>query len=481
MKTPFADENFLLETKQARELYHTYAKDLPIIDYHCHISPQEVAEDKQFENLTQIWLYGDHYKWRAMRTCGVDERFITGNASDWEKFEKWAETVPKTLRNPLYHWTHLELKRPFGITNRLLSPGTAKSIWNECNKKLATKKFSTRGIQQQMKVEVVCTTDDPVDPLNHHARLAADPSRHVRMYPAFRPDRAMDTGNPAAFVAYIRKLETASAVEIRNFAGYLSALERRHEFFHQMGCRLSDHGLETAYAAPYTVREVNEAFSLLSRGKSLSADLALKFRSAVLFELAVMDWKSGWVQQFHLGALRNNNTRMLRTLGPDTGFDSIGDFEMARPLAQFLNRLDSENKLAKTILYNLNPRDNELFATMTGNFQDGSVAGKIQYGSAWWFLDQVDGMTKQLNALSTIGLLSQFVGMLTDSRSLLSYPRHDYFRRLVCNILGDEMKRGLIPNDKKLVGTMIRDISYNNAKRFFNFPVVEGIMKQESA
>ena len=473
MKTPFIHDDFLLETKEARELYHTYAEDLPIIDYHCHISPKDIAEDRQFENLTQIWLYGDHYKWRAMRTCGVDEKFITGSASDWEKFEKWAETVPKTLRNPLYHWTHLELKHPFGITDRLLNPSTAKTIWDECAKKLATKKFSTRGIQQQMKVEIVCTTDDPVDSLEFHAQLAADTNPHAAVYPAFRPDKAMDIGDPAVFAAYVQKLAKAADMEIRTYGDFLSALERRHEFFHQMGCRLSDHGLETVYASSYTEQEISVAFTLLVGGKPLSPEQGLKFKSAVLFELAVMDWKSGWVQQFHLGALRNNNTRMMRTLGPDTGYDSIGDFEMARPLATFLNRLDDENKLAKTILYNLNPGDNELFATMIGNFQDGSVPGKLQYGSAWWFLDQTDGMSKQLEALSNMGLLSQFIGMLTDSRSLLSYPRHEYFRRLLCNILGDEIKRGIIPDDKKLVGSMIQDICYNNAKRYFDFPSLQ--------
>jgi glucuronate isomerase len=470
MNTQFLHENFLLETKQARELYHTYAEPLPIIDYHCHIPPKDIAENRQFENLTQIWLYGDHYKWRAMRTCGVDEHYITGGASDWEKFQKWAETVPKTLRNPLYHWTHLELKRPFGITDRVLNPSTAKGIWNACNAKLRTPEFSTRGIQKRMNVEVVCTTDDPIDSLEYHSMLATADDFPVAVYPAFRADKAMAVEDPKAFKRYVGLLTRAADVDIRKFSDFLSALRKRHNFFHSMGSRLSDHGLETVYAEEYTEKEITAAFVKLMQSKPLGPQEALKFKSAVLYELAVMDWQKGWVQQFHLGALRNNNTRMMCTLGPDTGFDSIGDFEMGRPLAKFLNRLDIENKLAKTILYNLNPRDNELFATMIGNFQDGSVAGKLQYGSAWWFLDQLDGMTKQIEALSNMGLLSQFIGMLTDSRSFLSYPRHEYFRRLLCNLLGSEMKRGLIPDDVRMVGNMVKDICYYNAKRYFNFP-----------
>ena len=462
----------MLESRRAKELYHTFAESLPIIDYHCHIPPQEIADNRQFKNLTEIWLAGDHYKWRAMRTCGVDERFITGAASHWEKFEKWAETVPKTVRNPLYHWTHFELKRPFGITDRLLSPATAKSIWDECNAKLATPEFSTRGIQRKMNVEVVCTTDDPVDSLDFHKKILADPSVKIKVYPAFRPDKAMAVEDPKAFRQYVKLLSAAAGKTIRTFDDFLTALRKRHEFFHYMGCRLSDHGLETIYAESYTEREVKETFKKLMLAKQLTPAETLKFKSAMLYELAVMDWEKGWVQQFHLGALRNTNTRMMRTLGPDKGYDSVGDFEVARPLARFLNRLDTDNRLAKTILYNLNPRENEVFASMIGNFQDGSVAGKLQYGAAWWFLDQSDGMTKQIEALSNMGLLSQFVGMLTDSRSLLSYPRHEYFRRLLCNILGGEMERGLIPDDVQLVGAMVKDICYFNAKRYFNFPAV---------
>lgn len=472
MKSTFIHDDFLLESSQARELYHAYAESLPIIDYHCHVPPKDIAENRRFDNLTQIWLYGDHYKWRAMRACGVNERFITGSASDWEKLEKWAETVPKTLRNPLYHWTHLELKRPFGITDRLLGPATAKWIWEECNAKLATPEFSTRGIQKQMNVEVVCTTDDPTDSLEYHKMIAADDSFNTRVHPAFRADKAMAVQDPSAFVSYVEKLCEAASMEIRTFADFLSALGRRHDFFHSMGCRLSDHGLETVYVEEFSEREINSIFEKLMQRTLLNDLEALKIKSAMLYELAVMDWQKGWTQQFHLGALRNVNTRMMRSLGPDTGYDSIGDFEVGRPLAKFLDKLDKDDKLAKTIVYTVNPRDNELLATMIGNFQDGSVAGKMQFGSAWWFLDQIDGMTKQIEALSNMGVLSQFIGMLTDSRSFLSYPRHEYFRRLLCNILGAEMKRGLVPDDVQLVGGMVKDICYFNAKRYFNFPAL---------
>ena len=470
MKTPFIHEDFLLENECSRELYHSYAESLPIIDYHCHLSPKDMAEDRQFENLAQPWLEGDHYKWRAMRTCGVDERYITGDATDWEKFSRWAETVPKTIRNPLYHWTHMELKRPFGITDRLLDSSTAKRIWDECNSRLRTPDFSVRGIQKQMKVEVVCTTDDPTDTLEFHRQLSQSDSVPA-MYPAFRADKAMAVENPGSFAAYVTLLAESVNADIQRYEDFISALRKRHEFFHSAGCRLSDHGLESVHAEDYTEKEVAASFRKVLEGRPLSELERLKFKSAVLFELAVMDAEKGWVQQFHLGALRNNNTRMMRTLGPDTGFDSMGDEPLARDLACFLDKLDAENKLARTILYNVNPTHNEVFATMIGNFQDGSVAGKIQFGSAWWFLDQIDGMTRQINALSAMGLLSQFVGMLTDSRSVLSYPRHEYFRRLLCNMLGKEMDRGLIPDDKKLIGGMVSDICYWNAKRFFPFLV----------
>jgi glucuronate isomerase len=469
MTPGFLTDDFLLESEQAKQLYFGYAERLPVVDYHCHLPPEDIASNRSFDNLTQIWLAGDHYKWRAMRTCGVDERFITGDASDREKFQKWAETVPKTLRNPLYHWTHLELRRPFGIADRVLDEASAQGIWDHCNEKLRSPAFTTQGLLRQMNVEVVCTTDDPVDNLSPHRTLARD-GLTTRVFPAFRPDKAMDVANPNAFVAYAERLAAAANQEISTFDLFLAAIDRRHAYFHEHGCRLSDHGLETVYAEDYTNEEVESAYQQLRQGKPVSAEGALKFKSAVLREVAIMNHARGWVMQLHLGALRNNNSRMMRVLGPDTGFDSIGDFEIARPLARFLDRLDTDNRLAKTILYNLNPRDNELFATMLGNFQDGSVPGKIQYGSAWWFLDQRDGMTRQLEALSNMGILSQFIGMLTDSRSFLSYPRHEYFRRLLCNILGDEMRRGLIPNDIDLVGRMVSDICYYNVKRYLNLP-----------
>jgi len=470
MKTKFLHADFLLESPQAKALYHDHAASLPIIDYHCHLPVREIAEDRRFENLTQIWLSGDHYKWRAMRTCGVPERLITGEASDREKFMAWAATVPKTLRNPLYHWTHLELKRPFGIADRLLDGSTADGIWSECNAKLATAEFSARGILVQMHVEAVCTTDDPADNLEYHRALQKERNLPVAVYPAFRPDRAMAFDDVGAYRSYLLRLGKSASLEVRNYATLLEALRQRHDFFHEMGCRLSDHGLETVDAEEYTLQEAGRTLDQILAGQSPEAGALRRLRSAVLHELAVMDWEKGWTQQFHLGAMRNTNSRMLRQLGPDSGYDSIGDFEIGGPLARFLDRLDRSQQLAKTILYNLNPRDNEVIASLIGSFQDGSVPGKLQFGSAWWFLDQLDGMTKQINALSTMGILSQFVGMLTDSRSFLSYPRHEYFRRLLCNILGSEMQSGLLPDDLELVGSMVRDISYFNARRYFAFP-----------
>jgi glucuronate isomerase len=471
MAKQFIHKDFLLENTYAKTLYHTYAEQLPIIDYHCHLPAREIADNKQFGNLTEIWLYGDHYKWRAMRSAGVNEYYITGEASDWEKFEMWAATVPKTIRNPLYHWTHLELHRPFGITGKLLNEKTARAVWNQCNAKLARKDFSTQGILKHMNVEIVCTTDDPTDTLSSHERYASQPKRPTIMIPAFRPDKAMAVDNPKAFTTYMQALANAAAVEIKDFDTLVQALRKRHEYFHAHGCRLSDHGIEMPYADDYTGAEVNDVVRKLRNGMAVSPEESGKFKSALMFEFGIMDHEKGWVQQHHIGALRSNNTRALQKLGPDTGFDSIGDFEIARPLAKFLNRLEAVDKLPKTILFNLNPRDNELLATMIGNFQDGSIAGKIQYGPAWWFLDQKDGMTKQLDALSNMGLLSQFVGMVTDSRSFLSYPRHEYFRRVLCNILGTEMSKGLIPIDLKLIGAMVQDICYYNAKRYFQFPI----------
>lgn len=465
MSAEFIHEDFLLQTETARRLYHDHAAKCPIYDYHCHLPVQLAANDTRFENITQIWLYGDHYKWRAMRTNGIDERFCTGNASDWEKFQAWAQTVPHCLRNPLYHWTAMELKKPFGI-RQLLSPDTAKTIYDRCSELLKTPQFSARGIMRQMNVKLVCTTDDPVDDLRHHRKIAND-GFEIKVYPAWRPDKGMAAENTAAMNDWLDKLAAAADVEIKNFDSYMTALGKRHNFFHENNCRLSDHGLETAYAEDYTESEIKKIFDKIRVNKKLNADEILKFKSAMLYEFAVMDAEKGWVQQFHFGALRNNNTRLFKLLGPDTGFDSIGDFELGRPLVKFLDRLDSQNKLAKTILYNLNPRDNELLGTIIGCYQDGSVAGKMQLGSGWWFLDQKDGMEKQINALSNLGLLSRFVGMLTDSRSLLSYPRHEYFRRILCNMLGSDVELGLLPNDMTLLGQMVENICFNNAKNYF--------------
>jgi len=463
----FMDEDFLLQSDIAKELYHNHAAKMPIFDYHCHISPKEIADDKRFDNMTQIWLNGDHYKWRAMRANGVDERYCTGDAPDWEKFEKWAETVPYTLRNPLYHWTHLELRNPFGIKD-ILNKQSALSIWDRCNEQLNSEGFSCRGIIEKANVHTICTTDDPIDTLEYHRSIKASGFK-VNVLPAWRPDAAMMVDTPATFNSYVNKLEKAANCNISDFAGLISALDKRHQFFHDNGCRLSDHGLDTIYAADYSEKEISAIFSKVRSGKSLSPEEILQFKSVMLYEFGVMDHSRGWTQQFHLGALRNNNTRLFNQLGPDKGFDSIGDLEIARPLSKLLNKLDMENKLAKTVLYNLNPRDNYLIATMAGNFQDGSVPGKIQYGSGWWFLDQKDGMEEQMKALSNLSLLSRFVGMLTDSRSFLSYPRHEYFRRILCNLLGNDVVNGEMPADMKLLGKMVEDISFNNAEKYFNF------------
>jgi glucuronate isomerase len=467
MAEKFLSEDFLLQSKTARTLYHEHAAKMPIYDYHCHLPAEKIAADARFDNLTQAWLAGDHYKWRAMRANGIAEKYITGKASDYEKFEKWAQTVPFCLGNPLYHWTHLELKNPFDIKNKLLGPDTAKEIYRHASEMLRTPQFSVRNIMRKMNVKLVCTTEDPLDSLEHHKRIRDD-GFEIKVHAAFRPDKAMAVEDLAALNAFIEKLGSAADTEITDYHSYIEALRIRHDYFHVNGCRLSDHGLDTAYAEDYTEAEINSIFDKIIRGKDLAPGEQIKFKSAMMFEFALMDYEAGWVQQLHIGALRNNSTRMFRALGPDIGCDSIDDRQIARPLSRFLDRLDANNELPKTILYNLNPRDNALFATMIGNFQDGSTPGKMQYGSAWWFLDQKDGMEEQMRVLANMGLLSRFIGMLTDSRSFLSYPRHEYFRRILCNMLGGDVEAGLLPNDMALLGKMVEDICFNNAKDYFS-------------
>jgi glucuronate isomerase len=473
MKT-FLSEDFLLQTETARILYHDFAENMPIFDHHCHLPVSEIAENRNFESLTQIWLRGDHYKWRAMRANGIAERLITGDGRDFEKFQAWAETVPKTLRNPLFHWTHLELKRYFGISGKLLCPETAKEIYDACSEMLQSEAFTPRSILRRMKVKVLCTTDDPVDSLEHHRHLKEDQAFPVKVLPAFRPDKALGVDSPEEFNRWVSQLEAAADLDIPDYESFLEGLGRRHDFFHEEGCRVSDHGLEHPYAEDCTVKEINKIFDRARQGERPGHHEIMKYKSAVLVELARMDAEKGWTQQFHLGALRSVNTRALKAIGPDTGYDTIGDFEIARPLAKFLDTLDRDNKLAKTILYVVNPRDNELIATMIGNFQDGNIPGKMQFGSAWWFNDQKDGIERQINALSYMGLLSRFVGMVTDSRSFLSYPRHEYFRRVLCNLLGNDVEMGDLPADIEGIGNMVKDICFRNAVHYFGIDV-EGI------
>jgi glucuronate isomerase len=464
----FLDENFLLETNTAERLYHDWAENQPIIDYHCHLPPEQLANNHRFATLTQIWLNGDHYKWRAMRSNGVPEHYCTGDASDWEKFEMWSKTVPYTLRNPLYHWTHMELKHPFGV-DKLLAPPTAREIYDDCNRKLGQDDFTTQGLLEKFKVMVVCSTDDPVDSLDAHLRHARNEKATTRLLPTWRPDKAMAMADLGAWNVWVDRLQTVSDVSIASFDTFLAALRKRHDFFHQVGCRISDHGIEQVHSDNYTHAEIESTFTKARAKRALSPTERSQFASAMLYELAVMDHASGWTQQLHLGAMRNNNTRMLRNLGADTGFDSIGDYPQAFALGRFLDRLDATDQLCKTILYNLNPADNEVMATMLGNFQDSQCPGKIQFGAAWWFLDQKEGMERQLGALSALGLLSRFVGMLTDSRSFLSYSRHAYFRRLLCNLLGNDVEKGLLPCDMALLGNMVRDICFRNAQTYFGF------------
>ena len=464
----FIHEDFLLQTPTARRLYHDYAEAEPIFDYHCHLSPRDLAENRRFNNLFEIWLEGDHYKWRAMRSNGVPERCCTGEAQPFDKFLAWAATVPHTLRNPLYHWTHLELKRYFGI-DELLDEQSAPRIWQQANDRLAGPQLTTQGILEKFKVTALCTTDDPADDLKHHQAIAAA-GLATAVRPAFRPDKALTVHQPAPFNAWLQRLEQAADMDIPNLAALLEALRRRHDFFHQRGCRLSDHGLSQCYADFCPETAATAIFARARRGQAASPQEHAQFASFLMLCFGRLNAEKGWTQQLHLGALRNNNTRLLRQLGPDTGFDSIGDFPQAAALAAFLDALDQEQALARTIIYNLNPADNYVLATMLGNFQDGTIPGKIQLGPGWWFLDQREGIEWQLNALSNLGLLSRFVGMVTDSRSFMSYPRHEYFRRVLCHLLGRDVEQGEIPNDHKLLGPMIRNICYGNAQQYFALP-----------
>ena len=466
MSKTFITDDFLLNNKYARELYHNYAKQMPIIDYHCHLSPKDIAEDRIFKNISEVWIHGDHYKWRAMRTFGIDEKHITGNSDDKEKFKKWAKTVPYTLRNPLFHWTHLELQRYFEL-DELLSPENAEEIYKKASDKLNTQEYSCQNLLKKMNVEVVCTTEDPIDNLEYH-QIHAKSDSTIKMSTSFRPDKSILIEDNS-YNEYINSLEKVSGITIDSYQELQKALKSRIQYFDDNGCRLSDHGLSYISFVPFTEKEVAAIFQKRKENKDLSLLEVEKFKSAISLFLAETYHEFGWVQQLHLGALRNNNQRMLEKLGPDTGWDSIADYSQAESLSNFLNTLDSKNKLTKTILYNLNPADNEVLATMIGNFNDGTVKGKVQFGSGWWFLDQKDGITKQINALSNMGLISTFIGMLTDSRSFLSYPRHEYFRRILCNIFGEEMENGELPKDTKWVGKIIQDISYNNAKEYFNF------------
>jgi glucuronate isomerase len=463
----FLTEDFLLHSDFARILYHEYAKDLPIIDYHNHLPPAEISQNRKFENISKIWLAGDHYKWRAMRTLGVSEKFITGDASDTEKFDKWAYTVPYTMRNPLYHWTHLELKRYFGV-DEVLTSVNATEVYLHTTELLQKDEFRAQGLLEKMNVEVVCSTDDPADSLADHQDYFRTNGK-VELYPAFRPDKSFAVENPESYRAYLTRLGNVVGFEISTFDQLIEALSKRVDFFHSMGCRLSDHGMENLVYSAETKLSAEGILIKVLRGNHPSPEEIEYFKYKVLKKLCKMYHAKGWVQQFHLGALRNTNSRMLRVLGPDTGFDSIGDFDQAKAMAAFLNELDSSDQLAKTILYNLNPRDNEVLASMIGNFNDGSVKGKVQFGSGWWYLDQKDGMEKQLNTLSNMGLISCFIGMLTDSRSFLSFPRHEYFRRILCNLIGQDVKNGELPWDEKWLGQLVSDICYHNAKNYFDF------------
>jgi glucuronate isomerase len=465
MTRPFIHDDFLLQSKTAQRLYHEVAADLPILDYHCHLPPADIAAGRRFANLFEIWLEGDHYKWRALRANGFDERFCTGDAEPYEKFSAWCETVPHTLRNPLYHWSHLELKRYFGI-DCLVSPDTAREIWDEANRQLSAPDFSVPGILEKFRVEVVCTTDDPIDDLSAHASIASNPAISTKVFPTFRPDKAMKLADLAAFGGWCERLAAVSGVDTGSFHGFLEALASRHACFHSHGCRLSDHGLEACPGSFASDAEAASIFDKVRSGRPVTPAEQESFCGHLMMFFGRLDAEKGWTKQLHLGALRNTNTRALRTLGPDTGFDSIGDWRQIQSLAAYLDRLNSEGALPRTILYNLNPADNYAFATLIGNFQDGSIPGKIQHGSGWWFLDQKEGIEMQLNALSSCGLLSRFVGMLTDSRSFMSFPRHEYFRRILCNMIGQDVEAGLLPAEDALLRPLIEKISHANARSF---------------
>ena len=465
---PFIHDDFMLTNDFARELYHESAKDMPIIDYHCHLDPKMIADNCQFKDLTEVWLGSDHYKWRALRGNGVPEEFITGARSSYEKFEKWAETIPYTMRNPLYHWTHLELARGFDIYD-ILKPSTARAIYEECTAKLQTEEFRGQALMRKFNVKVVCTTDDPADSLEYHRQIKENPFG-TQVLPTWRPDKSMAIENPQAYQKYIRKLGWTAGVDINSYQDLLDALRKRQDFFHEMGCRISDHGMETFYAEDFEMDEIEKIFRNTLKGKRPSDQDVLKFKSAMFLDLGRMYHDKGWAQQFHIGPNRNNNTKMFNLVGPDTGFDAILDLPVAAAGHKFFDRLAMEDKLAKTILYNLNPKDTEVLLAMAYTYNDGSCPGKMQLGSGWWFLDQEDGMKKQMNALSSLGLLSRFVGMLTDSRSFLSYPRHEYFRRILCNLLGEDLQNGKLPkSEMDFIHQMVKDISFHNADRYFNF------------
>jgi glucuronate isomerase len=466
MAAEFINEDFLLQTKTAKQLYHEYAETMPIYDYHSHLPVKDIAEDRQFRNLAEIWLHGDHYKWRAMRTHGVDERFITGNATDFEKFQKWAQTVSYCICNPLYHWTYLELKRYFGI-DKVLCDKTAKEIFDAAGQMLQTKDFSTKNLLRKANVKLVCTTEDPLDNLEYHKAIKKD-GFEIAIHTTFRPDKAMQTENLAELNIWIDKLRSVTNIDVKNFQSYIEAIRNRHQYFHENGCRLSDNGTDRPYAEEYTTKEIETIFSSILTNRKINPVEKNKFKSAILYECALMNCESGWAQQFHIGAIRNNNTKMFNTVGPDCGFDSIGDYEIAAPLAKFLDKLAQTGHLAKTIIYNLNPAYNEIIATMIGNFQEGTSAGKMQFGPAWWFLDNKDGIESQLRCLANMGLLSHFTGMLTDSRSFLSFTRHEYFRRILCNFMGNEIESGRLPDDIKFIGKVVQDICFNNAKKYFS-------------